>query len=245
MNFGFLDHCGQRVLTACVWYDQMHFGGLWVSISSLFPQISCPEMETSSWRVEKNIFFPVTCWWNNHLEIAHIIATWLDSFAAYTHKSAGCPDPSKYTIRYVLFIPHNYDINFVKFQELFFTIHNFLYFQDFHAVEFSRVVTRSLWVVFHQTSNLQNEQSLLLHTLELLKASKFCQKRLLLGSFSTNGKLTKRVKFVFSSSKDFKIKKPPLCQKMWLSIFHQVDGLQNEQNLTFETPNFISEKMID
>ena len=32
---------------------------------------------------------------------------------------------------------------------------------------------------------------------------------------------------------------------MWLSIFYQVDGLQNEQNLTFETPNFISEKMID
>ena len=50
---------------------------------------------------------------------------------------------------------------------------------------------------------------------------------------------------MFSSSKDFKIQKPPLCQKMWLSIFRQVDGLQNEQNLTFETPNFISEKMID
>ena len=41
VNFGFLDRCGQRVLTACVWYDQ----------------ISWSEMENSSWGVEKNIFF--------------------------------------------------------------------------------------------------------------------------------------------------------------------------------------------
>ena len=28
VNFGLLDHFGQRVLTTCVWYDQIHFGGL-------------------------------------------------------------------------------------------------------------------------------------------------------------------------------------------------------------------------
>ena len=114
-------------------------------------------MENSSWGVEKNIFFP----------IAHIIAAWLDSFAAYTHKWAGCPGSSKYTIRYVLFV-------FVKFQELFFTKHSFLYFQDFHAVEFSRVTTRSLWVVFHKAGSWKNEQSLLFQgILELSQATNF------------------------------------------------------------------------
>ena len=28
INFGVLDNFGERVLTTCVWYDQIHFGGL-------------------------------------------------------------------------------------------------------------------------------------------------------------------------------------------------------------------------
>eukprot|EP00493_Phyllostaurus_siculus_P022216 UN22548 len=38
VNFGLLDHFGQRVLTICVLYDQIHFEGLQVFISSPFPQ---------------------------------------------------------------------------------------------------------------------------------------------------------------------------------------------------------------
>ena len=33
------------------------------------PQISCPEMQNSSWVVEKNIFSPTAGWWNNHLQM--------------------------------------------------------------------------------------------------------------------------------------------------------------------------------
>ena len=36
------------------------------------PQISCPEMQNSSWGVEKTIFFPTPCWWNNHLHLLYI-----------------------------------------------------------------------------------------------------------------------------------------------------------------------------
>ena len=165
---------------------------------------------------KKTFFFPITCWWNNHLEIAHIIAAWLDSFSAYTHKSAGCPGSSKYTIRHVLFIAQNYDVVFVKFQELFFTKHSFLYFQDFHAVEFSRVNTRSLWVVFHQAGSLQNEQSLLFQgVLELSKATNFLKRGFWL-LFYQEGSM-KWAKFAFSTFITFK--STHFCQKMYLSSF--------------------------
>ena len=156
-----------RVDCMCLVWTNTFWGLVIIYLKSLALKYHVQKWNIHHEGSKKTFFFPITCWWNNHLEIAHIIAVWLDSFAAYTHKWAGCPGSSKYTIHYVLFV-------FVKFQELLFTKHSFLYFQDFHAVEFSRVTTRSLWVVFHQAGSWKNEQSLLFQgILELSQATNF------------------------------------------------------------------------
>ena len=109
----------------------------------------------------------------------------------------------------------------------------------FQALEFSKAINcvkRRIWILFHKASNLQNEQSLSFQTLELLKASKFCQKR-------SYGKLTKRVKFAFSSSRDFKnhhfVKR---C--VWVFFTKWVDYKMSKIWL-LKAPSFISEKLID
>jgi len=89
-----------RVDCMCLIWPNAFWGLVSIYLKSLPPDIMSRNGNFIMTDRKKH-FFPITCWWNNHLEIAHSIASWLDSFAAYTHKSAGCPDPSKYTIRYV------------------------------------------------------------------------------------------------------------------------------------------------
>ena len=59
VNFGLLDHFGQRVLNTCVcvtWPNT--FLGAYNYLSQVpFPKISCPEMQNSSWGGRKTIFF--------------------------------------------------------------------------------------------------------------------------------------------------------------------------------------------
>ena len=103
---------------------------------------------------------------------------------------------------------------------------NFLYFLSCLLVETTTFVKRSLWVVFHQTDSLQNEQSLPFQSFEVSKQWKVLSfvKRCLSLVFHHSGKVTIWAKFGFSSFWNFKaFKSLHLCQKMCLVSFHQAN----------------------
>ena len=99
---------------------------------------------------------------------------------------------------------------------------NFLYFVNCLLVEATTFVKRSLWVVFHQTDSLQNEQSLLFQSFEVSKQWKVLSfvKRCLSLVFHHSRKVTISAKFGFASFWNFKaFKSFHICQNMGLVSF--------------------------